>query len=900
MADVPDFTTDASPTLQQLVDYAITTFFALENVDKMETLFTKAHAKGSTLASGAQIQASSGLTDRKGGLLDDAEDLASKFVAKVCATIVSHMLGVELPAFSRSGGAGSIDNSSVGTAVANVLLKGLQGNAQSIEPDDAGAKRLMAMIGHLTITGWFEGVVFEELGSLGGIVHAPEAIAELGHDLVDSMGLSRLIRRALQPYVNVLMTTPLQWKLHKTYRPTMLSDGDVLKAFFRGDYTAAEAHEELARAGYSEKRIDMLTKSAYRQLSLDDVMLLQREGSVDDNFVLATLRASGYDAPGAEFAKLAAYSKYLAAIHDDSFAAVRGAYVDRRITDVEFELFLRAIYPDDPTRAAHEVAARTMRDVNTRRLTSGQVEACVKAGVLAIVDYRAALEREGYPPNDVIALELLLETNLKAGSDVEKLRAQKAADAEARQQAKDVADAKKKSDAEAAAALKRRGPLAELERAVVRGLIPIARMAEVLTADYDADTVQIYVDDVTGQRADYVANQKKADDAAARAANKGLSLGQLEQAVLDDVLTVQDYQRELSRFELAPNDQRILTATLTARKSDADAAKRKRADADARAAAQRINLATLEQLVRAGIRPMTDYDSVLAGLGYNDADRAALEALLQQHIDADALARQLRADTAAASASRGLSLEQFRRAVVLGAKTVDDFQTWLVSQKYTVDAQAVLVAEVRDDVTQADAARAKRDASASSSGAAGVPLATVTRAARLGILTPAQYQAELEDRGYAPDDVALELNLLAAEIANVKTAGALQSSADAGAGGVGLSLAQLAAAVKAGEATLEQYSARATSLGLSEDDVTTLTRVLADTLAQTTAAKARRAQLESTVKPGDVALSVLEQSVRDGALSLNGFAAQLVAAGLDTVDVDLLTALLADESNPGA
>jgi hypothetical protein len=817
--------------------------------------------------------------------------------AAFVAPIVANMFGSPADA-SLFASRGNVEGrSEASAALVDAFVSAIAGHAGGeLQPGDEGAKRLAGAGVHAALEGWFNAWVLEMLGELIPFEWLKfKEMTALPEDITRALGIGRLVRRAIAPLVDATAATPMKWQANKTYRPNMLGDGDVVKAFLRGDYTADEAREELARAGYSERRIDMLIAAGLKQLSLDDLMVLQREGSIDDAFILATLRASGYDAPGAEYAKLAAYSKYLASIHDDSFAAVRGAYVDRRISDGEFEQFLEAIYPDDATRAAREVAARTMRDVNTRRLSSGQVEACVKAGVLAIVDYRVALEREGYPPEDVLALELLLETSIKAGADVEKLRAQKAADAKAAADAKDAADARKRADAEAAAALKRRGPVSELERAAVRGLIPIDRVAEVLRADYDADTVQIYLDDITAQRADYIANQKKAADAAARAQNKGLSIAQAERAVFDDVLTLDDYARLLSRAEIAPADQQILVATLRAEKADADAAKRKRADAAAKASAQHINLATFEQLVRAGIRPIADYDALLSTLGYNDADRASLGALLQQHIDADAAAKKLRDELAAKNAVRGLSLEQFRRAVVLDVKTLDEFQTWLVDQKYSVDAQAVLIAELQDDVTQADAARAKREAAASSSGAAGVPLSTVTRAARLGILTPAQYQTELVDRGFTADDIALELDLLSAEIANVKTAGALATSADDAAAGVGLTLAQIAAAVKAGEATLEEYSARASSLGLSDDDVATLTRVLADSLAATTAAKARRAQLESTVKPGDVALSVLEQQVRDGALTLDAFAGQLIAAGLSTVDVDLLTSLLSDE-----
>jgi hypothetical protein len=114
-----------------------------------------------------------------------------------------------------------------------------------------------------------------------------------------------------------------------------------------------------------------------------------------------------------------------------------------------------------------------------------------------------------------------------------------------------------------------------------------------------------------------------------------------------------------------------------------------------------------------------------------------------------------------------------------------------------------------------------------------------------------------------------------------------------------LSLAQIGAAVRAGVSHLEDYRAKAVELGLSVDDVNTLVRVLGDELAASTAARARRAQLEIPATPGAVSLSVLADAVRAGTLPLAGYVAQITAAGLDPVDVDLLASLLADELDAG-
>jgi hypothetical protein len=141
--------------------------------------------------------------------------------------------------------------------------------------------------------------------------------------------------------------------------------------------------------------------------------------------------------------------------------------------------------------------------------------------------------------------------------------------------------------------------------------------------------------------------------------------------------------------------------------------------------------------------------------------------------------------------------------------------------------------------------------------------------------------------------------LLLLEIADVQAARQTQAAADQAAPASGLTLAEIARAVKAGALTLDDYRARAVELGLGQDDVDTLTRVLGDDLAETRAAQARRTELASTLKAQNVSLAVLEDQVRQGALTLDGYFDTLVRAGLAPEDADVLWTLLADELGAG-
>jgi hypothetical protein len=233
--------------------------------------------------------------------------------------------------------------------------------------------------------------------------------------------------------------------------------------------------------------------------------------------------------------------------------------------------------------------ARTMRDLNTKRLSPGQAETCVLAGVLPIAAYREALRLDGYDEESVLALELLLETKLNANADVEKLRKQKADEAAAAKQA--AADAAKKKADDSRATRARSPRLAgALQRAVVRGLIPASRYAEVLTPQYDGDTVDTMLALVEQERADY---RRAAEESRRRGEARDGPTHRRRRApggVPRQRADVGSGPRAADRAGFDAGDAEILLATMRARKADLDAAKQQRADAAAKAKTKSIDL----------------------------------------------------------------------------------------------------------------------------------------------------------------------------------------------------------------------------------------------------------------------------------------------------------------------
>ena len=897
MAQESDFTTDTQPTLQQLGDYIVEKLFDVHNLARLETAIANAVGKGQTNAKAAADAASVFMAEFLGTVLGGVEKYIEPVMGPSLSKLAGHLVGVDLSTSELRRSAASGGEGAIGDAVSKIAFQMLSAPEGELQPGSEAARRFLGTMAQLVFNGWFEATAFEMLVTLVPDMDSFESVAELPHELINALGLSRLSRVALRPLAQHLVATPLDWELSKRHRPKLLSEADIMRAFLRGDYTNTEAAEELGRLGYSDTRQNILLKNALKNISLDDALVLERHGVIDRALVLEKLKQQGYDDSEAQFALVAAEAKRQTTIDDNAIGALTRAYVKRDIDQSAF----RTLFPPNvytPLELdTYETQARLERDLNVRHLSEGDVIRAVRLEVVPMAYYRGWMTREGIPEDEQLIKELLLRAEIEKEFKVEHARASVLAERAAEKAARDQAAKEHQARIEAERALARRGPVSELVRAVVRGLIPAARLQEVLAAQYDPDTVSIFLDDAAEQRAAFVEQEQKAEALKNRALVRHVDVAALEQAVLNDILTLDQFRQALINQSFAPADADLLTATLRVRKADNDAAKQKRADAEARAKRKAIDLTKYEQLVRRGVHTLDEYAALIRSLGFDDAAIADMVELLRLQMADDEKARQARAAAAAVKDSKGLTLADARRAVVLEVQTIDWFQGWLVANKFTTDAQAILTDELRVEVDQARAARERRHAADLVAGASRIPLTTVARAARLGLITPALYQQQLRLAGYSDDDIAIELALLTQEITDIQAARAKQAAAVKPAAPGVLTLTQMAAAVRAGVRPLSAYEALAVADGLDEDSVATLVRVLGDEIAGTTAARLRRAQLGSQLQAKDINLSLLEAQVRAGGATLSDYHDTLVQAGLDPVDVALLTSLLSDETD---
>lgn len=296
---------------------------------------------------------------------------------------------------------------------------------------------------------------------------------------------------------------------------------------------------------------------------------------------------------------------------DSYTAALRKAQFDEGSIALLSGILQAQMVKDKATAVKSAAAAST---AVSKGITIGQLQAEVLAGVRPIGDYTLALSAAGYSADDQIDLTQLLQLKLDQATS-----------------------AAEKRDAAAAALAKRGISLSAAERAVKLGIVPISVYQSMLQSlHYTQDAIDVLSNTLLAEMAATRKAQASANTAAGVLAAKSISLPDLERAVVAGITPIDSYTAALTGAGYAAADVDTLTQLVQLKVDQAAAAAAKHADAEGVATQQGISLGSEEKAVVAGIKGMDDYDALLFALGYDDVDRATLEALLQAKVDAAA------------------------------------------------------------------------------------------------------------------------------------------------------------------------------------------------------------------------------------------------------------------------
>lgn len=900
MADLPQEVNTEYPFLNDMAKAVVGEFFTPQKLESIERVIATGGAEiVKTVFAGIAVFLAEVLGPIAEGVASGQQKAEPAFRG-VAAQVLSGMFNTSIGA-GDLGAFGRGSSSRAGVAIADAVFQSIGKASGQLEPSDAQAKRFVADTMSRTVESWVSGFIFElitETMSVGFI--KPERFGELANLMQNAMGVDRLMRQVLGPYVDMTAVTPFKWQLNKTYTPELLTPGEAAAQYYRGRWTIDQAREEMARQGWSADRIEAKLNAARKTLSASDVLYLYREGGYTLDFVRQYLKDLGYeDATIDTMIELDNVRRYRA-IQEQQAATAAGGYIDGALDRADLLSVVGVTYPDDHERQLFLDLIDLKRAARRKRLSKGDIEDAVKRNILSPVDYRDWLEAEGYSLEAATTMELLLRGTI---SDVEDAKRQKA---QVEEQKRLDAIAKAKADEEKRIALEElaqltRTPIGDIKRAVVLGLVPIDRYQTALVAlKYAPADIAFLVDmlqrDVDEQQ------QKEADRAAAetQATARGLSLGDLERAVLGGILSVAEYRAQLNAAQFEPAAIEVMVALLQQRIQAQADAQAKRDDAADRTIGHALSVGQAEALVRNGTWSLPQYRDWLVGLGYGDLDAGLIVSLLSSKMADEAEAERRRAEINAQPAADGVSLAQLEQAVLREISPISDYRNVLAKRGYSLADQQLLVALLQAKLDDAIAARARQTEVADETAQRRVSLGQIERAVKLGVVTIDAYEEYLADAGYPDADISLLVGNLVADLQAERDAEAAREAALAAKAQERASLAEIEADVLDGRASIDDYVRALRARAFAEADVTLLSEGLVERIAAENDARNLEQTVSDELAAKKVSLADFHAAVLGGLRTLTDYAEFLAAQGYGRADAQMLVTLLSRDVDDAA
>lgn len=249
-------------------------------------------------------------------------------------------------------------------------------------------------------------------------------IREYGEMMAKNLGLGRLVRRALQPYIQTLIATPLQKALNEQYRPTSLDPKQLASAVIRQDITLDDYKKRLAGHGYTDDDANIITADTYTRLNVGEIFILHETGAITDDDYLRRAQILGYKPEDVPFLREARTIELVKTI-DRAYitTAVTDLHhglinLDTFNTDVDATVLTREEKDAFKRNGANRAAARN------RLLSINFLKKAYLNASITLDEYLAHAKELGYSQDDIDILEQELLVEQKQAAD--KIKAKKA------------------------------------------------------------------------------------------------------------------------------------------------------------------------------------------------------------------------------------------------------------------------------------------------------------------------------------------------------------------------------------------------------------------------------------------------------------------------------------------
>jgi hypothetical protein len=332
-------------------------------------------------------------------LLGTAKEENSEDLNNLLAETVNEMLGTNLDGGDLSSGSGqgaSMDsNQAIGDAILGIF-EGTFGGGGPVTPDQGAANaRKFAGFGvnFATSQGFLS--ILAEAASIGFL----KEFHELPDGLMQSLGLSRLQRLALQPLIQNAITKPYTKWCQAQYRPNVLSEGQLVKALHAGIMDQGDVTAALQQLGWPDALIDFVLTDFETKLGLSDLELLLLNGDVTQDQVVDNLTLTGMPEDQALLQLKAADLSSAKAQQASLLSWAEDAYVNGFITETQWNSILSNVMISDLEEQNLRARIGWKMETPRHQLTFADLKDALVANILPYETLDTWFTQNGYDQN---------------------------------------------------------------------------------------------------------------------------------------------------------------------------------------------------------------------------------------------------------------------------------------------------------------------------------------------------------------------------------------------------------------------------------------------------------------------------------------------------------------------
>jgi hypothetical protein len=346
--------------------------------------------------------------------ITQAKKAAGIGVHDLIAALLSDSLLIEVASEDIPNAAGPKGQFRINSALGGKFLDQLKvfmgaNSAVTGESAEAGAKALLGLGMQMSVNTGLMAI----LGGAVPFAHMDE-LKEIGEMLEKSLGLGRLNRQALRPYVRNLIAHPLDRAMRAKYRQDILGTGELVKALLRGGPVAEQARSLLAQHGLPEDQIEELIAQLTPRLSADELYTLGLFREVPGDSALNELIADGIPT-GVATARLRVHELKRAKAVEDRYIHEVDRLVEERFIDAGTGSQLLAGTTIDVTeKSQYQQKWALSTNQPHKRLSHADVLFLFEAGQVTLDYVQRWAAAEGYSDEDQQNLLLLFELKATA------------------------------------------------------------------------------------------------------------------------------------------------------------------------------------------------------------------------------------------------------------------------------------------------------------------------------------------------------------------------------------------------------------------------------------------------------------------------------------------------------